>query len=249
MIIVETLKDKVNLLQEQINAIHSVWFQNKLEDVKKAVKQIDPTIEVVSFELSSTRIKIIDTFDNSFGITRDQNWDWNKEENKEITKYGPFEIDGWFLTSTRDEKTLRYLISLGHLANHCLQETDAWFELGNFMNLHSYWYKESITPFNDQIYELNKEIEKIIAQQKNVEFEQLFLKGEVTFGENVTFNFGNGRRDYIWCPYFSWVANKGGKTVNLKFGKSKDDNRELHKKVKMANLNHFLKNNFDRIVK
>jgi len=261
-IVKQTLEKTLNELYDQIETKQQGHDQLLSNGVHEIVDSIDDLFKEFIIKVSETEISFKHKENHSwydFRINRTTNYGSEEKTFKEAKlSYSSY--------SELDKTGLEMTVCIGSLARHCLYNTNEWRDLVGLMNYSLELYKTEIKELSSQTYKIRNEIKRIEDEEKNNQFNDIFNKGTFKLKESIRFDYGPSRYDYVKSDEFFWEENKGGKTYTLSYMEHRRSNphmnengdilepvyervkRMVHKRIKKADLERFIKYNVNKIV-
>ena len=255
------------ILQKQLTEIQNTRFE-KEEQFKKELSNrgmammrlVDLEAKNVFVESDRIRVYMPDVSHwDSIAVYRRMNY------TEGMPKYQEPKLE-WKSGDTNTELELKYIMSVGKVAEHFLNKTNWWTTLVEMMDEAEAFYKsEENKTLRTQEYELEKTIRNIEQTETQDKFTSMFNKGRFKLRVSTSYNYGSRRYDYISSNEWEWEENKGDKTYTLFYydkcrtnpyydeqGNSLEAvfetrKREVPKRVRKADLEDFIKCNMNKV--
>lgn len=248
-IIKETLQKTLAEIGDQIShheVLRKTHLTNKANQIAVSIDDLfkEFTIQVSDIDIS---FKLTEDSWHDFRIQRSTTYSEN--EQKYIYTKPTLATSS---SSSGDEKSMKRLICLGKLAEHCLNQTNEWNELIKLMDESKAQYKANIDPLYKQFYQIERELNAINQEEQNKAFINIFSKG--------TFKLTKPEY-YFKSDEFFWTANESGKTYTVSYIDERrtnpyyDENgnelepifervkRTIDKRIKKADVESFVRSN------
>ena len=259
-IIKETLEKTFNELNEQIQHHEALRRAHLTDKANQITVNIDDLFKEFTVQVSDTNI--------IFTYTEDRWYDFRIERRQKYKadgyEYGPATVSTSSVGDA-DGKNLLKLICLGKLAKHCLYNTNEWNELISLMDKSNEIYKANIGSLYKQIYQIEDQLRKIAAEERNTEFNKVFNKNTFKLNKQISYYYGNGKWDRVYSNEFFWEANGSGKTYTVSYTEERrtnprfDENgndlkaiteiikRTIDKRIKKADIESFVRQHMNLI--
>jgi hypothetical protein len=250
----ETHEKTFDELNDQIKHQESLCRAHLTDKVNSITADIDDLFKEFTIQVTSTDINFKLTIDPWFDFRISRSLTYN------IDDFGKPTISTSSVNG-ESEKSLKKMICVGILAQHCLIETNKWNELVSLMDECNEIYKRDINPLYSQIFQIETELRKIKAAEQNKEFNNLFSKGTFKLNKQIDFYYGSGKWDRVHSDEWFWEANESGKTYTISYNDNcrmnghydADGNsiegifeikkRVIDKRIKKADIESFVKYN------
>lgn len=255
------------ILQKQLTEIQNIRFE-KEEQFKKELSNRGMTmmrlvdLEAKNVFVESDRIRVympdVSHWD-SIAVHRSVNY------TEGMPKYQEPKLE-WKSGDTNTELDLKYIMSVGKVAEHFLNKTNWWTTLVEMMDEAEAFYKsEENKTLRTQEYELEKTIRDIEQTETQDKFTSMFNKGRFKLNKSTSYTYGSGRYDYVSSDEWEWTQNGSGKTYTLYYTEKYRTNprydeqgnsleavyetrkREVPKRVRKADLEDFIKCNMNQV--
>lgn len=258
----ETHEKTFDELNDQIKHYESLRRTQLTDKVNNITADIDDLFKEYTIQVSDTNI--------DFKLTKDSWYDFRIERRQKYKADG-YEYDKPTVNTSsvggNDEKSLKKMICVGILAQHCLMETNKWDELVSLMDESNEMYKANIGPLYKQVYQIEAELRKIKEAEQNKEYNDIFSKGTFKLSKQIDFHYGNGRWDRVHSDEWFWEANGSGKTYTVSYNDNCRMNghydaegnsiegifeikkRVIDKRIKKADIESFVKYNMSLVDK
>jgi len=250
----ETHEKTFDELNEQIKYHESLCRTHLTDKVNSITADIDDLFKEFTIQVTSTDINFKLTIDPWFDFRISRSLTYN------IDDFGKPTISTSSVNG-ESEKSLKKMICVGILAQHCLIETNKWNELVSLMDECNEIYKRDINPLYSKIFQIEIELRKIKGAEQNKEFNNLFSKGTFKLNKQIDFYYGSGKWDRVRSDEWFWEVNESGKTYTVSYNDNcringhydADGNsiegifeikkRVIGKRIKKADIESFVKYN------
>lgn len=164
------------------------------------------------------------------------------------------------------ESDLKYIISVGKLAEHFINKTATWNGLVELMSdIEGLYGSEEYKTLYNQEYELKKTINGLETKEKEDILGNVFKAGRFKLKKNISFYYGSGKYDRVHSDEWVWEENKGGKTYTMFYydncrtnphydeeGNSLPPTFErkkytISKRIRKSDVESFVKSNMDQV--
>lgn len=221
--ILNNLLNTKNILKENHHNKYTVIkddFNKKAYDV---LVNLDPMFKdwIVDVNDSNIELKPPTRFSGFVGI----NFPYYKEP-----------VVKWSSGDSESEIECTAGIMIGILCKENKLKSETWGELICIFRNRKTEMEKNVDPIYNSIWEIERQITKVKEEERNNYLETLFNKGELSYENNIRFQYGNKRYDYVLGKNWKWEINKGGKTLTLIV-----DGMDLHKRVKINDFKYWLK--------
>lgn len=255
------------ILQKQLTEIQNTRFE-KEEQFKKELSNrgmammrlVDLEAKNVFVESDRIRVYMPDVSHwDSIAVSRRVNY------TEGMPKYQEPKLE-WKSGDTNTELDLKYIMSVGKIAENFLNKTHWWTTLVEMMDEAEAFYKsEENKTLRTQEYELEKTIRNIEQTETQDKFTFMFNKGKFKLNKSTSYTYGSGRYDYVSSDEWVWAQNGSGKTYTLYYTEKYRTNprydeqgnsleavyetrkREVPKRVRKADLEDFIKCNMNQV--
>jgi hypothetical protein len=255
------------ILQKQLTEIQNTRFE-KDEQFKKELSNrgmammrlVDLEAKNVFVEPDRIRVYMPDVSHwDSVAVYRRSNY------TEGMPKYQEPKLE-WKSGDTNTELELKYIMSVGKIAEHFLNKTNWWTTLVEMMDEAEAFYKsEENKTLRTQEFELEKTIRNIEQTETQDKFMYMFNKGKFKLNKSTSYTYGSGRYDFVSSDEWEWTQNGGGKIYTLHYTEKYRTNprydkqgnrleavyetrkREVPKRVRKADLEDFIKCNMNQV--
>ena len=231
----KTLEDKLQEVYDLREDEHTMvinYLQTKAKDI---LYSIDPLFEAYRVEVGDEKIHITSKEGRCkyFEVRRVRIWGLD-------VKFDEPKINSGY--SNQDDP--QFLILLGKVAYCQLYDITKWNELCSLMDeCFDMSRSEKIKKYNETIHTLNKHIEDIKTQKFENKLKRVMEVGEFKLNKRIKYRYGNGRWDFVNSDWFKWDLTSGKKTYVVTY-KVDGDFFRIHKRIKVKDLETFVRQNF-----
>jgi len=255
------------ILQKQLTEIQNTRFE-KEEQFKKELSNrgmammrlVDLEAKNVFVESDRIRVYMPDVSHwDSIAVYRRVNY------TEGMPKYQEPKLE-WKSGDTNTELDLKYIMSVGKIAENFLNKTNWWTTLVEMMDeVEAFYLSKENKTLRTQEYELEKTIRNIEQTETQDKFTSMFNKGKFKLNKSTSYTYGSGRYDYVSSDEWVWAQNGSGKTYTLYYTEKYRTNpyydeqgnsleavyetrkREVPKRVRKADLEDFIKCNMNQV--
>lgn len=255
------------ILQKQLTEVKKTRFEKEEQFKKELSNRGVAMMQLVDLEvkdvfIESDRIQVympeISSWD-SITISRRINY------TEGMRKYQEPKLE-WRSGDTNTELELKYVMSVGKVAEHFLNKTNWWTTLVEMMDEAEAFFKsEENQTLRTQEYELGNTIRNIEQTETQDKFTYLFNKGKFKLNKPTSYTYGSGRYDHVGSNEWEWAQNGSGKTYTLYYTEKYRTNprcdeqgnsleavyetrkREVPKRVRKADLESFINCNMNKV--
>lgn len=207
----------IKILEDQLTEIQNTRFEKeeqfKNELSKQGIammQQVD--LEVKNVSVESDRIRIY--------MPEISHWDAISVSRRSTyrddgPKYQEPQLE-WKSGDTNAELELKYIMSVGKIAEHFLNKTAWWNALVALMDqMDTFYSSEEYKALRTKEYELDRSIRDLDRQERENAFTNAFKKKRFKLKEARMFQYGQSRYDYTSSDEWEWEQNGEGKTFTL----------------------------------
>lgn len=255
------------ILQKQLTEIQNTRFEKDEQFKKELSNRGMAMMRLVDLEAKSVfveadRIRVympeISHWD-SIAVHRRANY------TEGMPKYQEPKLE-WKSGDTNTELELKYIMSVGKIAEHFLNKTNWWTTLVEMMDeAEAFYLNEENKTLRIQERELEKTIRDIEQTETQDKFTSMFNKGRFKLNKSTSYTYGSGRYDYVSSDEWVWAQNGTGKTYTLYYTETYRTNpyydeqgnsleavyetrkREVPKRVRKVDLEDFIKCNMNQV--